>query len=117
MLIIHMDSHMNVFEWEKRPSNFWPWKGMNLNPDPALTGTNLNNSSCLSNPLGFNILFDDLQLAGAIAQPAIGLLVVKEASLENKGWPRETLEEHSTPASCFWLNEPSQSPSQTALPQ
>lgn len=116
-MIVHMDSHMNVFEWEKSPSNFWPWKGMNLNSDPALTGTNLNNSSCLSNPLGFNILFDDLQLAGAIAQPAVGLQLMKEASLENKGWPRETLKEHSTPASCFWLNESFQSPSQTGLPQ
>lgn len=58
---------------------------MNLNSDPTLTGTNLNNSSCLSSPLGFSILFNDLQLAGAIALPAIGLKLIEEASLENKG--------------------------------
>lgn len=58
---------------------------MNLNSDPALAGTNLNKSSCLSSPLGFNILFDNLQLASAIAQPVIGLQLMKEASLGKKG--------------------------------
>lgn len=117
LLIMHLDSHMNVFEWEKKPFNFWPWKGMNLNWESALTGTNLINYSCLSSPLGFDLLFDNLQLTGNTAPPAIGLKLMKEASLEHKGWPRETLEEHFTPGSCFWLNELFLSPSQTGLPQ
>lgn len=87
MLIMRLYSHMNVFEWEKSPSNFWHWKGKNLNSDPALTGINLSNSSCFLSALGFNILFDYLQLADAIAPPAIGLKLMKEASLENQGRP------------------------------
>lgn len=118
MLIMFLDSHRNILQWEKILFSDCGKAevSMKLNGElrPCLNWHKTKQSS----------VFIQVSLVKSLGWLSAAVRChstyyhwpgnwLREASLENKGWPWKTLEEQSTPASWSWLTKSLQSPSQT----